>query len=489
MSIRRVTARELRRHQVVSFLQTALALAPAALAAAFVLDSIDQTAAIPISLAVVALGTACITRIRRPSPSTLLRRIDPSECLLAACALEEQGIHEGLALLVHDRAGSIPVHLEMPWRIPRKGLVAALAILILGAVLQLSGNPIDEAYAGPPPPALDAETREALARQAERIEELQRIPHLSEEAREELERAKEQLGHARASTDAREAQGAMSRAERSLSRLSDQSSRLYEPEALQEAPSEALSAALSEAMERGDSELAKQLVDEAMRRMGEVPKGQDLGELGDALDEAMKQTGSADARELTTRLGKLDKRPSDALVREMLSELREARADSMDTERRLARAGRPGESGDGAEPSEGKDGRMGLAKEGDGEGAGPGQPAPGDSPGMLFASMAFDPGSPGTSPGPGHAEQSGEGDAGVRGASAAKSWITGQWEQGPQVLLGSLEGRARGYDDPETWTEVHRSYSAVAEEVAEREQLPLSRRDYVRDYFHAIAPR
>ena len=107
---------------------------------------------------------------------------------------------------------------------------------------------------------------------------------------------------------------------------------------------------------------------------------------------------------------------------------------------------------------------------------------------MLFASMTFDGGAPGTG-GPGDREPSGDGDAGVRGAGAEKSWIQGQWEQGPQVLLGSLEGRAKGYEDPETWAEVHRSYAAVAEEVAEHEQLPLSRRDYVRDYFHAIRPR
>jgi len=466
MSIRKRTAAELRRHQAVRLVQALVALIPVGAGGFVLLDAAGATDRLPVLVGALVVGAAIHTRIRRPSPAALLRDIDPSECLLTAWQLEAAGDHEGLAAVVHDRASIIHVHKPLPWRVPHTTLALGLVLAAAGAWASWE-DPIETAAAAPAP-ALDKETRELLARQQQTIEELQRIPHLSEQARDELERAKEQVAKAGQSTDAREAQGALSRAERSLSRLSEPDHPFFEDGALEEQTGDALGEALSQAMERGDTELAEQLVREAIERRRDGATSQDLGDLAEAIDQAAEKMGTpaGDMRGLAEALAEEEGRSADASVRELLKELREARE---------------GQVGDAIKGG----GMEGLGDEGEGKGEGLGE-AESQGPGMLFSSALGEPG--GRNPGGGHQKQSGEGDAGV-GGQATTTWIAGQWEQGPQVLLGSLEGRAKGTEDPESWAAVHRNYAAVAEEVAEREQLPISRRDYVRDYFHAIRPR
>ena len=43
--------------------------------------------------------------------------------------------------------------------------------------------------------------------------------------------------------------------------------------------------------------------------------------------------------------------------------------------------------------------------------------------------------------------------------------------------------------DTKEYADIHHEYSAVAEAAVRREEIPLTRRDYIRNYFQAVRPQ
>jgi hypothetical protein len=48
---------------------------------------------------------------------------------------------------------------------------------------------------------------------------------------------------------------------------------------------------------------------------------------------------------------------------------------------------------------------------------------------------------------------------------------------------------SEGYRDTREYKQLHDKYSSVAESAVRREEIPLTRRDYIRSYFQAVRGR
>lgn len=409
-----------------------------------------------------------------------------------------------------------------PFVFPRgAGLLAGLAILVHHTPFaQLSAAiaaPDHEVVPPEPPKAapLPDEDREAIARMRDEVKELSRIPHLTPEARERLLAAEAALDKvATGQAGGTDALSNLAEAEELLEELSEDAEQdaLYEKEALETATNEALAEALAEAMERGDTELAAELLEEASRRVAEAPGGAELGELGDALEKAssgeegdpLKEAGEllkdgkrteggkelaktgkelkkGKGKETGDRLGELGKKSKRARKSEM------ARMMGEDGEE----GGKKGREGEGGKPGEGEGESLGLAKTGGRKlvaGVDDGMGGVESKGGIDLAGGATwdgQSGDPSTAPGPGEVESTGTDPATVK---ADSEWIETQWAGAPDTLLETVDGHARGEDGDARFVEVHDKYTNVAEAAGETQELPLTRRELARDYFEEIKP-
>lgn len=55
-------------------------------------------------------------------------------------------------------------------------------------------------------------------------------------------------------------------------------------------------------------------------------------------------------------------------------------------------------------------------------------------------------------------------------------------------MIRVIEGGGQGERSSSEYGEVQESYEALSESATKREEIPLTRRDYIRDYFEAIRP-
>ena len=55
-----------------------------------------------------------------------------------------------------------------------------------------------------------------------------------------------------------------------------------------------------------------------------------------------------------------------------------------------------------------------------------------------------------------------------------------------RIIQRAAQGPGR---QTEEYRDIHHEYSAVAEAAVRREEIPLTRRDYIRDYFQAVRPQ
>ncbi len=70
----------------------------------------------------------------------------------------------------------------------------------------------------------------------------------------------------------------------------------------------------------------------------------------------------------------------------------------------------------------------------------------------------------------------------------SSEWIESQWDGSPDGMLRVIEGGSHGERSNLSYEDVHRSYSEIAESATQRETIPLTRREYIRQYFEAIRP-
>ena len=102
-------------------------------------------------------------------------------------------------------------------------------------------------------------------------------------------------------------------------------------------------------------------------------------------------------------------------------------------------------------------------------------------------------GHPEGKPGPG----GGEGDADTRGSVQPSTDASGlaprrvdARPRGPaQGSVRAIRRYSEGYRDNRDYKDLHEEYSSVAGSAVRREEIPLTRRDYIRSYFQAVRGR
>jgi hypothetical protein len=99
---------------------------------------------------------------------------------------------------------------------------------------------------------------------------------------------------------------------------------------------------------------------------------------------------------------------------------------------------------------------------------------------------------PGGKPGPGGGSGSDElGDPreaplmSLHGAEKVEAGSDGSTQGSVSVIQRFTEG----HRDDREYEDLHHQYESVAESAVRREQIPLTRRDYIRNYFQAVRPR
>jgi hypothetical protein len=478
---------------------------------------------------VLALAAVRLRR-RWSSVAEHARRVDVAlsthGLLETAMALEAGRGETKLSETVLQRAYKTVPNLNprpiAPFIFPRgAGVLAGLAILVhqtpfaqLSAAIAATDDEV-VAPEAPKPDPLPDEEREAIAKMRDEVKELSRIPHLTPEARERLLAAEAALDKvATGEAGGTDALSNLADAEELLEELSEdaEDDALYEKDALETATNEALAEALAEAMERGDTELAAELLEEASRRVAEAPGGAELGDLGDALEKAssgeegdpLKEAGEllkegkrteggkelaktgkelkkGEGKDSGDRLGELGKKSKRARKSEM-SRMMGEEGEEGGKKGREGKGGKPGEGGEPGEKVAKAEGRKLVAGIDDGPG---GVESKGGIDLAGGATWDGESGNPSTAPGPGEVDSSGTDPATVK---ADSEWIETQWAGAPEKLLETVDGHARGEDGDARFVEVHDKYTNVAEAAGETQELPLTRRELARDYFEEIKP-
>ncbi len=57
------------------------------------------------------------------------------------------------------------------------------------------------------------------------------------------------------------------------------------------------------------------------------------------------------------------------------------------------------------------------------------------------------------------------------------------------VVTDTIKGRAHGEKSNLSYERVYKKYENVAEEATQREEIPLTRRSYIKRYFESIRPK
>ena len=151
----------------------------------------------------------------------------------------------------------------------------------------------------------------------------------------------------------------------------------------------------------------------------------------------------------------------------------------------------PGAPGEGEGPGNGPG-------EGEGDGEGEGESAGG--PGADGASGDEAPriapplgGRPGGKPGPGGGDGADDTKGGsktlprasMHGAERVQARPTGP----AQGSVRAIRRYSEGYRDSRDYKDLHDKYECIAESAVRREEIPLTRRDYIRSYFQAVRGR
>ena len=205
---------------------------------------------------------------------------------------------------------------------------------------------------------------------------------------------------------------------------------------------------------------------------------------------------SSEMRRLAEELGREADRGNGSMGRDLdetLGEVRGARRRHLD-ELGKKREGKGGKPGEGKGPGKGgkgpgKGGKGPGKGKGKGPGKGKGKGGEGKGEGKAGEGDSSD-GPPSGKPGPG-------GGAGSRRYGFLPPGSVGPASRVDVPSGGPPEGAVRIIERAATgpgrttkeYEDIHHEYRAVAEAAVSREEIPLTRRDYIRDYFQAVRPK
>ncbi|MEX1366160.1 MAG: hypothetical protein AB1Z98_23750 [Nannocystaceae bacterium] len=516
---------------------------PSMAAAAYVLGATAAT--------VVVVRSVLRVRRRRIDVLGMARRIDEqqgTEDLVATALAVEAGTVAGsteVQDVVRGKAQTAVASVRKPlpsFRTPGRVLLgagvltgAALAMpLVLEEIAALTIPAAEAAQQGKddgegePALPLDEQTKARVDEAIEQLQRYERNPALRRDAREQLAAAREHLQ--RALDDPEQATRSLSRAEQALRELAKQAKRegLFDQQQLEQMSNDELTQSMNQAMEQGQNDTAAELGKELSKRMenaseselrrmsegfrkhfpptttprrdpDETKPGEGEGERESAEErrERWKQAledmakdmergesgmSSSEMRRLAEELAAEADRGNGSLGRELdetLGEVRGARRRHLDELGRKREGEGPGDNpGEGKEPGEGE-GKGPSEGKGAGEGKGEqeGKGADGSAP-------------PSGKPGPGGGR--GERRYGFLppGSIAPGERVDVPSGGPPKGAVRIIERAAQGPGrQTEEYRDIHHEYSAVAEAAVRREEIPLTRRDYIRDYFQAVRPR
>ena len=464
-------------------------------------------------------------------PGAPVRGFRPNGRLMAGSGLATAAAVAGLLLLSGDSAFGFPL-----------GTTAALDADTEEDV----GDATDEEE----PPPLSDDTKERLDNALKHLEKFENNPALRREAKETLAEARDHLQKAMNDPkhtlgELSRAEQALRRLAKQA-----RNEGLYDQEQMKQMSTEELAKQMSEAMKEQDNQTASELGEELARRMEEAsmselrsmarafernfestdspprPGGESGPRPGESAEERAERWKKR-LEEMTEQMRRGESGLSSSDMRGLADEMRksgggssmERSLDEALSDIRKAREGRLGEMGEG-KPGEGE-GKPGEGKPGEGSGK-PGEGKPSDGggdsgkPGEGSGKPGEGEGKPGEGegkpgegsgkPGEGEGGEGGEGDpsgkpgpGGGDGSFAHGSMGflppgVGTTERTDTPKAGPDKGAIRiiqrisaGRRDAEgQYKDLHQHYEEVAEEAVRQDQIPLTRREYIREYFEAV---
>ena len=242
---------------------------------------------------------------------------------------------------------------------------------------------------------------------------------------------------------------------------------------------------LSRLLREGDRDGARQEM-EKMARQASSQASRSPSSLSRRLSSARRRTEGA-RRATMARMGEKSRSCDDP-----------ATCSSMP--RRVAGSSSPPKEGSGSQPgqqgSKSGQGPQGQGSEPGGQGSKPGgqggQPAQAGGKGSksMGAQAGITRKGGGGAPTPGGGFGGRGRQASARGdAGGGEEWVSSQWREGGDSIVQVIEKVNRGEDSVVSYRQVHRSYESIAESATEREEIPLTRRAFIQNYFEAIRPQ
>jgi hypothetical protein len=492
-------------------------------------------------VAAIAITALVVRRLRRVwhGPPTIARVLDDrhrtADLLRTAVAIEQRGEPSDVEQVVVARAhGLVPKIAEgavAPLRLRTSPLgVAALAVTALmwfqGAGQGEAAKPSDEL----------TEKARAKAEEIEKaVDALAADKSMSADVREELARAKDALKRAANAKSGTEALSALSEASRLLDEAAPHIA-ANKSEEMQKLTEQQLADQLASAAKAGDAARMQQLSRELMKRASSAQDGGaalgdmvkqaaakagdpwGAGSAGDSASQRLQQLAQAGdsikngdmdgARSALSDLSKgakpgaMDPRAAQlAAARRALSDLRSATRTAMNSGTPQPGAGTPQEQRDAMAQAM-RDAAMGKKP-----GSGPPGPGAGKMPGPGMA--------PGTGKTPGKGppadggnhlsvlqngtsdEHGKSGTSGMKGSSpsGATAPETVMAEEvkteqpppsTPEGIIKAIREHSTGDHTPTAFQAIRDRYAAVAEATMHRDEIPLTRRDFIQRYFEAL---
>ncbi len=473
-----------------------------------------------------------------------------ADLLRTAVAIEAKPEPSDVEQVVLGRARDFVPKIAEGAIAPLRLRTSPLGIVALGFTALMWCTTPGSGEAARPSDALTEKARAKAEEIEKAVDALASDKSLSGDVKEQLQKAKDALRRAASAKTGTEALSALSEASRLLDEAAPHIAASKSDE-LEKLASDQLANQLASAAKAGDAARVQQLARELMKRassaqdggaaLGEMVKqaaanagdpwgaagsgdsaGQRLEQLAQAGD-AMKNGDMDSARSALSGLSKgakpgaRDPKAAQlAAARRALSDLRSATKSAMngsmrpmteqearDAAAQAARDAASGKSPSGAPkpgtgmgkaPGDGKTPGPGMGKmPGTGQMAGNGQPPPGGTPqdgashlGVLQQGTSDQHGSSGTSGMKGNAPS---------GATAPETVMAEEVKTDqpppttPDGIIRAIREHSSGDHTPTAFQALRDRYAAVAEATMHRDEIPLTRRDFIQRYFEALRTR
>jgi hypothetical protein len=484
---------------------------------------------------------------------TLDDRHRTADLLRTAWAIETRGeVPDELERVVLKRAEELVPKLAETAVSPLRLRTSPLGLAALAVCALMFAMPMHAGEAAKPSDAMTEKARAKAEEIAKTLDALARDQTMSADAKAQISKAKDALRKAATAKAGTEALAALSEAQRLLDEAAPKIA-AEKKEDFDKLSDEQLAEQLASAAKSGDSNRMASLSREMMKRAADAqdggaalgqmledaashasssdpwgngsgdqsPAGQRLAQLGTA-GESMKNGDIEGARQQLASMSKgakagtIDPRAEKlAMARRSLSELRAATRSAMNgtpTPQQMqdARAQAMRDAAMGKKPGTG----MGPPRPG--MGMGPPKPGSGKMPGKQAGNMPGQGQMPGTGQMPGQGQvdggnhlsvlQQGEsnehgssGTSGMKGnspsgASAPETVMAEEVKTdpppaNPEGIIKAIREHSSGDHTATLFGQIRDHYAAVAEASMHRDEIPLTRRDFIQRYFEALRTR